>query len=630
MSEPTTLWQLVNSQFNEANQYAEEAWNMAEPFIEELRNAIEIGDIDTAAVDFTFEPVTEELVTVDKPDAIIIPEIDNSLYPGLSGLTDVSTTIDVTLPTNSVSPISIDTPAKPNVVDPTDPGDPATSKDVTVPDAPAISYPPEPVVNTTYLMPDKPNISFPSFTAVAPIDDTVVPTNTFNYLEEAYQSDLLDALKVKLAADLAAGGTGLGATAEAAIWDRAQDRQAELDEKLYDETMNFFSSRGWSIPPGALAGRLAEAHNESRRSSEKLNNDIAVEQARLAYQNIKDTISAITALEQVLIQHSDTVANRALEAAKYTVEAAINIFNAHVAKLNIAWEGYKAAASVYEVMTRTQALLVEIYTAELNAVKLESDIELSKLEVYKSQLQAISLQVEIYKGELQGAATLAEVERLKLSMFQQRVEIFTAKVNANTAKYNQYQAEWSGEATKAQVYSEQLKGYVVELDAAKTELEIRAKQIELAIAKNENVIKLYSANIDAYKADLAGQQAYIDGVVKVYAADTGMYEADTRKAIAEAESNIKVNEANLRALQGRLELELKQAEVNIANANAENQLRIEAAKAGAAVTAQMAAGALSSVNTSADVRGSTSESYDRTKDVHTYSHQYESSGCACD
>jgi len=638
MADPTTVWELVNSQFHEANEYADEAWGLAVPFINDLKAAITISDIDEAAVDFTFDGVPEEAVSVvDVPTQTILPIETGETYPEYSGsvyddkITGIATKINgVVIPTElGVTAEPIVPPVKPTVTDPTDPGDPPAPSDVVVPDAPAITYPVEPAINTTYLMPDRPNISFPSFTAVQPIDNTLVPTNTFNYHEEAYQSDLLDALKAKLAADLAAGGTGLGADAEAAIWARAADRQAELDEKLYDETMNFFSSRGWSIPPGALAGRLAEAHNESRRSSEKLNNDILVQQSQLAYQNVKDTITAITALEQVLIQHSDIVANRALDAAKYTVEAAISIFNAHVAKLNIAWEGYKAAASVYEVMTRTQSLLVEIYTAELNAVKLESDIELSKLEVYKSQLQAISLQIEVYKGELQGAATKAEVEKLKLAMFQTRVEIFTAKINANTAKYNQYQAEWAGETTKVQLYSEQVKAFVAEVSAGTSTLDAYSKQLAAYSALEESEVRAFSAEIESYKAFIVAKSAYLDSQVKIYAADAGMYEADIRRAVAVAESNIKVNEANLKTNQGRLELELKQAEINIQNANTENQLRIEAAKAGAAVTAQMTAGALASINTSAGMTSSSAANYDQTKDVHSYSHIYSSQDCGC-
>ena len=627
-----TTWELVNGQFNEANSYAEQAWNMAEPFIDELRSVIAINDLDTSAVDFDFEPVPAELINVTKPPIQTIspvvgeaPEFPDDQFKEPEDLPD-----DISVPSNTVKPIEIVYPNKPTgLLAPTDPGTPPETTSVNIPGAPTLTFPVEPTIKTEYWMPDKPNIAIPSFTTPVPVDNLVDITNTFSFIEEAYQSDLLDAVKAKLAADLAAGGTGLGADAEAAIWNRALDRQAELDEKLFNETLEFWASRGWSLPVGAMSGKLAEAHNESRRSSEKLNNDILVQQSQLAYQNIKDTIQAIITLEQSLIQHSDVVANRGLDAAKATIDAAVNVFNAQVARLQLAWEGYKAAASVYEVMVRTQSLMVEIYTAQLSAVKLETDIELSKLEVFKSQLSAIGMRIEIYKGELQGAGMALDIEKTKLAMFQTRVEIFTAQVNANTAKYNQYQAEMQGEQIKAQVYAEQIKGYLAELEAAKLRLEFYAKEADIDSMYNEQLVKKYTAEIMGYEAELKGQVAYIENAAKIYSADASMYEADARKAAADAESNIKANEANLRALQGKLELELKQAEVNIANANNMNQLRIEAAKAGANVTAQMAAGALASINTSAGMSSSQTSSWDETRDVHTYSHNMTSECNEC-
>lgn len=616
------VYDAVTSQFTQANSYAKSAWSTASSFLTTLLKAVETEEVDPSVLDFEFTPVSDELIRADKPSDVSVGTIDRSRYPSRPNLDSVTGISTSGIPTNTVPQISITEPEKPVVVDPRDPGNPEPAQSISIPGAPVLNFPVEPSINTTFQLPDKPNITIPSFTALMPVDTLTAPENTFSFSESEYQSDLMTALKAKLLSDLEAGGTGLGADAEAAIWQRAQDRQAEVDEKLYTETMTFFSSRGWSLPSGALSAKLAEAHNESRRSSEKLNADILIQQSQLTYQNIKDTIQAIIALEQSLLQHADAVASRGLEAARYTVDAAVNVFNAKVARLGIAWEGYKAAASVYETNARVQSLLVEMYNSELAGVKIESEIELTKLEVWKGQLAAVAQRVDVYKAELEGAAIAAEIERLKLEEFKSRVDIFTAKINANTAKYNMYQAEWAGQATKAQVYSEQIRGFATEVEAAKVRADILAKNADITIAANENRVKVYAADIEAYKADLSGQSTYVDALVKVYGAKAGMYDSDIRKAVAAAESNIKANQANLVALQGKLELELKQAEVNIRNAQETNQLRLEAARAGAAVTAQMAAGALSSANANASVTGGYHESYDKTKSEATHSYQY--------
>jgi hypothetical protein len=209
------------------------------------------------------------------------------------------------------------------------------------------------------------------------------------------------------------------------------------------------------------------------------------------------------------------------------------------------------------------------------------------------------------------------------------VDIYTAKINANTQKYNQYQVEWQGEATRASVYSEQMKAFAIEVDAAKTESEINKIKADIAASINDSRTKNYAAEVDAYKAQLQGEIAFIEAALKEYTARGGIYEADVRLAVGRAEMNLKTNEANLRTMLAQLELELKQAEVNIANMNQANQLRLEAAKAGAAVTAQMASSSLSSVNASASQGVSTGYSNDMTKDVHTYSHSFNSECNEC-
>lgn len=615
----TATTQLVSQQFSNAQSYADSAWDMAEQFLNTLEDAVTAPAPEPANLTYTFEPLTSGVLSPSKPTAPGVGTISVSV-PSQPNF-DTVTFSPVTVPQNTTPALTVTIPNAPTTFDPSDPGNAPSIGAVNIPGPPSLTFPSEPSI-VDWTIPTKPSLSIPTFSAVMPVDNIVSPTNSFAYSEGEYQSTMLDEVKAKLSADLAAGGTGLGETAEAAIWNRMLTRQAELEERLFTTTAEFFSSRGWNIPTGAMSAKITEAHNEAQRALANANYEIAIEQARLAYQNVQDTIKSIIALEQALIQHSDVVANRALEAAKYTIEAAVNIFNAQIAKLEMSLEVYKTAASVYEVQVRVQEIIMSLYTAELNAVKTGNEIDLTKIEKYKAILSGVQQRVEVYKAELQGAATVAQVEALRVESFKAVVDAFTAKINGNTAKYNMYQAQIAGELAKAQVYSEQIRAFATEVEAAKTKSTIEKDKAEVAVSINDNRTKVYLAQIEAYKADLQGQIAVIEAKLSEYATKGKLYDSDINLAVGAAEMNIKANEANLRTLLAQLELELKQAEVNMQNAVQSNALSLEAAKVGSTVTAQLAASALSSVNASASQNASSSESWDQTKGTPTYSHIY--------
>jgi hypothetical protein len=98
-------------------------------------------------------------------------------------------------------------------------------------------------------------------------------------------TELSGLLKEKLTEDLEAGGTGLDEDVEQAIYDRAQARQDLINERVHQEALELWASRGWTIPPGALAGRLEEATIEQTRADAELNKDVMIMQAQLALDN---------------------------------------------------------------------------------------------------------------------------------------------------------------------------------------------------------------------------------------------------------------------------------------------------------------------------------------------------------
>ena len=113
----------------------------------------------------------------------------------------------------------------------------------------------------------------------------------FVYNEGVYSSLLDAAVKEGLLNWIENGGTGLDADVENELWERTLARTEADNERAYREAENYFASRGYDLPPGALAGRLLEINREIVRNRTQINAEISIEQARLAQNNTQIQIT---------------------------------------------------------------------------------------------------------------------------------------------------------------------------------------------------------------------------------------------------------------------------------------------------------------------------------------------------
>jgi len=291
-----------------------------------------------------------------------------------------------------------------------------------------------------------PTITIPTYTLVA-------PTNELSYNEAVYQSDLQDALKAALEDFIENGGTGLGSVVEDALWARAQARQDILNERTYNEANEFFSSRGYTIPPGALGGRLTEALAEQTRANAQLNYEIAIEQARLARVQSEHTMTAAINLEEQDKELFNNVATRALEAAKATIQVIIDIYTAKVQEYVAKLEGNK--------------LIVEAEKIKVDAA----------VAANKSITDSYSADVEAYKAKV----------TMELGIVEQIAKVYGYKIAGYEADARVAAAELDA----------QIKVYQGNIDQANNETTLTLKEAELAVQGYLGALQLTS---DAIKA----------------------------------------------------------------------------------------------------------------------------------
>ncbi len=177
---------------------------------------------------------------------------------------------------------------------------------------------------------------------LASIDTVTAPsdiTAALQWVESVHDTTLYTLLINRLTTDLQAGATGLDPTVEAEIFARALARQNIEEDKAQTEIEEYFSSRGFDLPPLAMAARLQEHLNARTMRTADLNGKILVEQAELAQKNSQFAIGIAEKLEGTLRVYTDKRNDRNLDFAKAFAANVIAIYAASV-------DGYKAEAEM--------------------------------------------------------------------------------------------------------------------------------------------------------------------------------------------------------------------------------------------------------------------------------------------
>jgi len=139
---------------------------------------------------------------------------------------------------------------------------------------------------------------------------------SITWTEQSFDASLFPTLLARLLTDLQSGATGLSATVEQEIIDRAQARQDVIDDKHEQETLEFFASRGFTLPTGAMQAAIAELANERARNRADLNGKTLIMQAELAQKNSQFIINAAKEVESILRESVNKLNDRRLDLAK--------------------------------------------------------------------------------------------------------------------------------------------------------------------------------------------------------------------------------------------------------------------------------------------------------------------------
>jgi hypothetical protein len=216
--------------------------------------------------------------------------------------------------------------------------------------------------------------------------------------------------------------------------------------------------------------------------------------------------------------------------------------------------------------------------AAMGQIEMDKAITSASIEYFKAQV--------MYSG-YEVAVAQMETENFKLAIQQvmQAVSIELAKVEI-------YKGQVSAELGVVQMYAAQA-------DAIKSFNSVELGNMQMQNEVNRNLLTAYSANLEAYKANLAKEMVEFDAYSKAYPAEV---QAWSTVAGAHAET-MRVEVANIDA-KNRLalaekELILKKAEFEQDLVTKKQGLQVEITRFGLATSQQLIASALNSLNVSA-------------------------------
>jgi len=516
---------------------------------------------------------------------------------------------------------------------------------IQMPDLPgmtALNQPQKPEIDTNIELPDLPQLQMPEleeliqlqipdfifpeledFDGRPPSLDSVAVPNVFmEWREPVYQSDLFDDIQKKVKTCMA-GGTGLPAPIEDALFSRARSRASRETERAVQESINDWAGRNYSMPPGMLAKQVASIREQGHLQASELNRDILIEASKMEIDNIRFMVEKGIALEQITANIFANTVNHLFETAKFNAESKISVFNAQVALFNAQNSAFESLTLVYKTKLDGALAKLSAYKAAVDAQVALGHINEQHVQVYKAKIDAVLSNVELYKASMQGASVRADVIKNQFDAYRSEVQAFGEQINAEKIKVDAYEAQTRAETARVGIFEAQTRAYASTVQAVQAKSSLKSEEIKLKMEAARTWISKYNADVEGYKANLQTRLSEAQLNTSAFGAQVDAWKSGAGVEITHAEMQSRFIDGNTRTNIAIAEMQIKEYEAKIQKSLQEAQLALEQAKALGQYSAQLAAGAMSAAHVSASISGSGSASTSKstsTSESHSYTY----------
>ncbi len=548
-----------------------------------------LGDVDLPQVNIPSAPVDP---------TIAIPAIDLS---------------QIDFPEYNIQEPSFNLPTAPNNFSESLPVKPVVDFNKEFPDAVSIDIPDVPTLEVLDI-PSAPALSLPEFTEEVPqlTDLQEVDPAAFNYIEDSYNSELLDCIREELCSRLE-GGTGLNPNVEQAIWDRGRDREHTASLQAERNLLVEQAGSGLNRPSGALQAALDNIRMETQAKLIELSREIMIKQAELEQENFKFSMQQAIALENILMREFNNIQNRALDVARFKFQILIDVYKIKLSKYQAELELFKASVQAFELKLKAELSKLEEFRANIEAQKLINEINAQTIQLYISRVNAVKSIVDIYKTQVEAVSEQLRAEGLKIESYKADVDAFKALVQAKSEEFRGYAEAVRAETSKAQLFDAKVKAYTSRVQAYSNLVDVEAKKAEIELSGEKLKTDVFATKMDAYLKRVQAEQTNSTIVLDKYKTKLQKYVADLSYNTASSNLGIKSIDQQISQIQFNTNAAIESAKINAEVIKARNAIQVEALKASGSIYAQLASSALNAVNvnisSNQSVQGSLNENY---------------------
>lgn len=187
-------------------------------------------------------------------------------------------------------------------------------------------------------------------------------------------------------------GNYMPASVEAALWNRAKDREVQEASRLEQEIVDATGSRGFSAPTGVLNYTVAAVQEESNKRLAGINRDIAIKAFDIANENSKFAIQQAVALRTAFvaalgdfIKIATMQPNNATDYARLILQSKTGLYDSAIRLYSAQIDEERARTGVLlqnneQNLKGTEILFNNFYKAaenNVNKAKIQADVAIS-------------------------------------------------------------------------------------------------------------------------------------------------------------------------------------------------------------------------------------------------------------
>lgn len=372
---------------------------------------------------------------------------------------------------------------------------------------------------------------------------------------------------------------------EIALYSRARARTEAEYQSAEQGILEQGEKRGMLIPPGAVTTALNRARLDGSRALAGQSTDVYIERRKAEVQHLQfilglaaNQIQSVRGLAMQYVQTGLGMIREAYSFADSITGKLVTLFEHERSRREFSLAVMRALNEQYEVKLRAALSGLEGYKMELEALKLQKDVEFKVIEGAKLQADVQQLLVARYSAMVDAIAKRAAVDELKIKEYSVRADVFKTEVQARLSAFEAYKASIDGDKAKLQGELSKLDLYNSQLKAAELRVDVQAKTLDADVKTNAAKLGQFETQLEAYKTSSAialqkftagaeikklGMDIYKTNVM----ANIEAFNGELKKDVAWMQARIEAFKGNVASLsnyyrleQGYTELELKKTD----------------------------------------------------------------------